>query len=375
MHWPESPALMAPLGDWFESHRRELPWRALELDGIHPDPYAVLVSELMLQQTQVATVIPYFKRWMERFPDASSLSDASDDEIHKFWEGLGYYRRARHLRASAQHIANHGWPTDIKGLIQLPGLGPYTAAAVASIAFQRPEPALDGNAFRVLARLLGIEGDPRLHAEPLRSWLRPALEKQGASRMTQGLMELGAMICTPDPKCGKCPLSVQCEARIMNATDRIPPIIQRIKPKESEIWLVAVEADGHWLLLEPAQKGLLAGLWKWPSVEAARLVGENLAAESGDTYTSHDLRSWPGWTQVYTHRREVVSPLHLRLEQRFEAPGGCRWIAAEDMARLALGKRDQRLRDLSKETGMAPLNDPPVASLLALIKHGANPVL
>ena len=166
--FPPSAPLLEPLAAWFEEVRRMLPWRALNLDAPHPDPYGVLVSELMLQQTQVATVIPYYQRWLLRFPDADALAAASDDEIHRHWEGLGYYRRASHLRAAAVAISLGGWPLDLPGLMALPGLGPYTAAALASIAFQWPEPALDGNAFRVLARLLGLREDPRQYADLLR---------------------------------------------------------------------------------------------------------------------------------------------------------------------------------------------------------------
>lgn len=373
MNWPDSPALLAPLGSWFDVHRRDLPWRDGDLCRPHPDPYAVLVSELMLQQTQVATVFPFFQRWMARFPDAAALSVASEDEVHKLWEGLGYYRRARHLQASAQHIATLGWPTDVDGLLTLPGLGPYTAAAVASIAFQWPEPALDGNAFRVLARLLGLEGDPKRHAKQLRSWLRPALEQLGASRLTQSLMELGATICSPAPKCMKCPLAVHCEARISGATDRIPPSVQRPKPQESELMLMAIEAEGCWLLREPAQKGLLAGLWKWPTLEATSVLKADLAADSTLTYASHELCTWPGWTQVYTHRRELVSPFHLRLAQRFLPPEGCRWVPGDELDNLALGKRDQRLRELLKGTGTMPLQGPSASWLLDHLRRDANP--
>lgn len=367
MLWPDSPALLAPIAPWFQTHRRDMPWRDADLDRVHPDPYAVLVSELMLQQTQVATVIPYFMRWMQEFPDVATLSAAGDHSIHKLWEGLGYYRRARYLQSAAQRIAAHGWPADFESLMELPGLGPYTAAAVASIAFQWPEPALDGNAFRVLARLLCIESDPKLHAKQLRSWLRPALEKHGASRITQALMELGARVCTSTPKCAECPLAARCAAHEAGATDRIPPPIQRVKPKVTELWLVAVESEGHWLLREPTQKGLLAGLWTWPAVDAASLAPDDLAAEPGLPYASLEPSAWPGWTQIYTHRREIVSPLLLRLGTRFEAPAGCRWIGGSELDRLALGKRDQRLRELLKEPGAIPWPGPPAFHLLARI--------
>src|SRR5512133_1012900 len=263
MSWPTAVDLLAPLAPWFDSARRDLPWRARDLDAAHPDPYAVLVSELMLQQTQVATVIPYFTRWMKQFPNPEVLAEADEDTLHKAWEGLGYYRRARFLKAAVGSIAAEGWPGDLEGLTGLPGLGPYTAAAVGSIAFQWPAPALDGNAFRVLARLLLIEGDPKVRATDLRAWLAPALAVHGPSRLTQALMELGATVCSPAPNCGACPLADRCLAYLANRTGEIPPVAKRAKPKASSLWLVAMEAEGHVLLHTPAAKGLLAGRRRW----------------------------------------------------------------------------------------------------------------
>jgi len=336
-----STELLVPLVTWFARHARDLPWRARNLDRSHPDPYAVLVSELMLQQTQVATVIPYFQRWMTRFPDPGTLALATDDEVHKLWEGLGYYRRARYLKAAATSIARVGWPQDLSSL---PGLGPYTAAAVAAIAFLRPEPALDGNAFRVLARLLGLVDDPRGRADELREWLRPALAAHGPSRITQGLMELGAMVCTPRPQCPHCPLEASCAAHGHGLTERIPPPKERIPVKSLEAWLVAIEAEGHWLLLRPVAKGLLAGLWRWPLLETA---ATSLAtAETSSVYTSWRIRTWKGWTQVYSHRKEKVVPVALEAPGTFPAPLGMVWVPAVELAALPLGRRDHRLRDL-----------------------------
>jgi len=358
MSWPASADLLAPLAPWFDRVRRDLPWRARELDAPHPDPYAVLVSELMLQQTQVATVIPYFTRWMDRFPTPRDLAEADEDTVHKAWEGLGYYRRARFLKAAAGSIAAEGWPGDLEGLTCLPGLGPYTAAAVGSIAFQWPAPALDGNAFRVLARLLLIEDDPKARAADLRVWLAPALTAHGPSRMTQALMELGATVCTPTPTCAACPLSDHCGARIASRIEEIPPVVKRAKPKVSALWLVAFEAEGRVLLHTPAAKGLLAGLWRWPALDA-----ETIPAQSTPP-CAHSLTAWPGWTQVYTHRREAVSPLHLRLDAHFMAVEGLRWIPMHDLPGLPLGKRDQRLRDLLATPGQAPLEAPDPAALI-----------
>lgn len=358
MSWPTSSDFLAPLAPWFDRVRRDLPWRAKDLDVPHPDPYAVLVSELMLQQTQVATVVPYFNRWMKQFPTARSLAEAGEDSVHKAWEGLGYYRRARFLKAAAGSIAAEGWPGNLEGLTGLPGLGPYTAAAVGSIAFQWPTPALDGNAFRVLARLLLLEGDPKERAAELRIWLTPALAAFGPSRLTQALMELGATACLPTPICAQCPLSPACGAHLAGRTADIPPVAKRAKPKASTLWLLAVEAQGHYLLQAPSAKGLLAGLWRWPTVEAAE------AAPRAPSPNDPPLLAWPGWTQVYTHRREAVSPLHLKLEQRFSAVDGLHWIPRPGLSALPLGKRDQRLRDLLDTAGQVPLEIPDVESLL-----------
>ena len=320
-------------------------------------------------------MIPYFRRWMERFPDVHCLAKASSDEVHKAWEGLGYYRRARYLQAAAASIAEHGWPEDFDSLLELPGLGPYTAAALASIAFQWPEPALDGNAFRVLARLLGIEGEPRAFAAPLRAWLRMALIDLGPSRTTQGLMELGAMVCTPLPRCTDCPLKNQCEALRMKATDRIPPARQRAKPKESELWLVALEAQGHWLLRNPAKKGLLAGLWTWPTVEVAAASQLSIAAESVLGYTAAAVRTWPDWTQVYSHRRELIHPLHFYLKERFEPLEGHSWIPSRELEKLAFGKRDSTFRELLKGEGTLTMGALGTRQILGSLRPGASPGL
>ncbi len=352
MDFPEATALLAPIAPWFEATRRAMPWRAENLGIPHPDPYAVLVSEAMLQQTQVATVIPYFTRWMERFPDPTSLATAPEEDVHKAWEGLGYYRRARLLQAAAQALVADGWPHDLEGLLELPGLGPYTAAAVGSIAFQWPVAALDGNAFRVLARLLCIEGDPKPHAPVLRSWLAPALSAHGPSRITQAVMELGATVCSPQPRCEVCPLAKDCRAKALGRQTEIPVPAKRSAPKESDLWLLAIEHDGEWLVHTPGGKGLLAGLWRWPT----RAVVEG-AAEGPLPY-GVEARAFPGWTQIYTHRRERVSPLHLHALNRPTSEPDQVWVTHQRLQELPMGKRDARLRDLLGGPGKAPLGLP-----------------
>ena len=356
MTWPASMDLLASLAPWFEGVKREMPWRAKDLDCPHPDPYAVLVSEVMLQQTQVATVIPYFERWMARFPNAASLAMAEEGAVHKAWEGLGYYRRCRFLQAAATRISKEGWPVDLAGLQSLPGLGPYTAAALGAIAFQWPTPALDGNAFRVLSRLLLIEGDPKREAATLRNWLRSGLIHLGPSRLSQALMELGATVCLPQPRCAQCPLALRCEANRQGRTEEIPPLGKRALVTEQDLWLLAVEAQGAFLLRRPQPKGLLAGLWRWPVL--ASPPQKVLDAVAEDPLEYQEVEAWEGWTQVYSHRKEKVSPLHFTLGNRFEAPEGCAWIEATELPSLALGRRDSKLRDLLKFKGQTPLSLP-----------------
>lgn len=338
MTWPASLPLLSPLAPWFDRVRRDLPWRAADLSHSHPDPWAVLVSELMLQQTQVDTVIPYFQRWMVAFPTPGALAEAPEEVAMKAWEGLGYYRRARFLQAAARILAATGWPTDLEGLRQLPGVGPYTAAALAAIAFQQPEAALDGNAFRVFARLLALEGDPTRQAAPLRSWLRPALAHLGPSRLTQAVMELGALVCSPVPTCAACPLAAGCQAHLQGRTRELPPPKVRAEVHRVSLHLLAITDGTRWLLHPPRDRGLLAGLWRWPSLTA-------MAPPSAQTALPGRTPTLPGWTQVYTHRREEITPWRLDIAPR-HAPEGLAWVEATRLPELPLGRRDQRLRHL-----------------------------
>lgn len=358
MPWPDAAPTLAPLGPWFEGARRRLPWRAADLGALHPDPYAVLVSEVMLQQTQVATVVPYFEAWMDRFPDLRTLATAPEEAVLQAWQGLGYYRRARNLHAAAQKLAVAGWPQDLESLRALPGLGPYTAAAVAALAFQLPEPALDGNLFRVLARLLALDGDPRLQARDLTAWLRPALAVHGPSRTLQGLMELGATHCAPGtPRCEACPLAAACEGFRQGRAGELPPPRPRIAVREEALWLLAFSCQGRWLLRTPQSKGLLSGLWRWPTLPGT--LPEGGAAPPSLAGTTHEP-----WTQVYTHRRERITPVLLATEgPSFPLAEGWRWVDTPRLATLPMGRRDQRLRALLLEPWLPCNRALPLAGL------------
>jgi A/G-specific adenine glycosylase len=260
---------------WYSRHRRTMPWRD------HPDPYAVWVSEIMLQQTRVETVIPYFERWMKLFPDINALANAKEQDVLNAWEGLGYYTRARNLHKTAKIIAsdfNGKLPRDLQALRQLPGVGRYTAGAIASIAFKMDEPTLDGNIRRVLSRLFDVTERADSSAGENILWDLAArnLPKGKAGDYNQALMELGSMICLPkNPRCLLCPLMGFCKAR-ENGTQEARPVLKPKKQVPRYIHAAAVIIQrGRVLLRQRPPDGLLGGMWEFPNVR----VGENPAGE------------------------------------------------------------------------------------------------
>lgn len=260
--------------DWYRRAKRSLPWRDTG------DPYAVLVSEVMLQQTQVATVIPYFERFMARFPSVDALADAPLDDVLRLWEGLGYYSRARNLQRAAQAIRERFGgvvPDRADDLLSLPGVGRYSAGAVASLGYNRRAPILDGNATRVLARLFRVAGNPKSAATGRILWeLAERVLPEGDARdFNTALMELGALVCVPSqPRCGDCPVSGVCEARRFDDAARFPELPPPTPTLAVTDVAVLVERDGAVLLAERPKGVVWAGLWELPR---ARLrEGESL---------------------------------------------------------------------------------------------------
>ncbi len=254
--------------DWFRRHRRELPWRETK------DPYAIWISEIMLQQTQVATVIPYYDRFLARFPTVEDLAAAETDEVLRHWAGLGYYSRARSLHAAARHIvAEHGgrFPHEEEQVLALPGVGRYTAGAIRSIAFDIPAPLLDGNVTRVLTRVLALRGDPK--SAPLHKKLWRIAEElvapKTASEFNQGMMELGALVCTPrNPDCGRCPVRRLCEANRLGLTRDLPETPARRPTVSVTLAAAAItDARGRLLIVQRQGEDLLEGFWELPTVE------------------------------------------------------------------------------------------------------------
>jgi A/G-specific adenine glycosylase len=258
---------------WYRRARRRLPWRALEGPA---DPYRVWVSELMLQQTRVETVIPYFHRFTERFPDVTCLAAATEAEVLALWSGLGYYSRARALHRAARILVeerNGRFPEDVESWMALPGVGPYTAGAIVSIAFGKPAPILDGNVARVLTRLHGLRGDPRSGALNRELWTlaKRMLPRRSISDFNQALMELGALVCTPrSPRCLVCPLRDDCVAKRDGQEELLPELPARAKTTEVVMGAAVVEERGKILFYRRTRTELLRDLWELPLGECAK---------------------------------------------------------------------------------------------------------
>ncbi|MGD9645040.1 MAG: A/G-specific adenine glycosylase [Pirellulales bacterium] len=250
---------------WFDRHARPLPWRASR------DPYRIWLSEVMLQQTQVATVVGYYERFVAALPTIADLAAADEQQVLKLWEGLGYYRRARQLHAAARQICQQHdgeFPTDREAVHALPGVGRYTAGAVLSIAFDAREPILEANTIRVLSRLLSYRGDPRSAAGQQRLWQAATdwLPRRRAGAFNQALMELGSEICTPrDPRCDDCPVALLCPTRAAGLQNKIPAPAR--KPRIEAVHQAAVvvrRRDGRLLLTQYRRGQRWAGLWDFP---------------------------------------------------------------------------------------------------------------
>lgn len=255
---------------WFETVRRDLPWRR------DRDPYRVWISESMLQQTRVEAVIPYFERFLSRFPTVVDLAVAPVEDVLAAWSGLGYYRRARSLHAAARVVVERHagrFPDSRAELLELPGVGPYTAGAVASIAFDRPEPLVDGNVARVLARLFALDMPQESAAFRAATWtiageLIDALDGRSPGIWNQALMELGALVCVPrEPRCGECPLRAHCRAFSGSRTHELPLPKVRPTPIDVELHIALVRVDARVLVTQRPPQGRMAGLWELPTIE------------------------------------------------------------------------------------------------------------
>jgi A/G-specific adenine glycosylase len=322
--------LRAALLRWYDAQARDLPWRRTR------DPYAIWVSEVMLQQTQVSVVLPYWTAFLARFPDVTALARASLDEVLAAWRGLGYYARARNLHTAARAVVErHGGqlPRDVEALRALPGFGRYTVGAVASIAFGRAVPLVDGNVARVLARLFGVEGATGEAGREKQLWaLAEALvagERPGD--WNQALMELGATVCRPEhPACLLCPLRGRCVALSSGRVADIPAPKVPVPRRALHLAVAAARRGDALLLVRRDGTGLFGGLWELPGVECA--PGSELAA----------LRArWPDLVgrpigrveRTLTHRALTIE---IFAAENLPPPEGARWVTAEEAQRLGI---------------------------------------
>jgi len=378
---PKSHRLVVSLLDWFAAHARDLPWRRTR------DPYAIWVSEIMLQQTQVKTVIPFWNRWMRELPTIEAAAKASPDKLHKLWEGLGYYTRVRNLQKAAQQMVNHRrdefhesqtknkvgdsrrsslrnlpvrFPEKFEDILALPGIGRYTAGAICSIAFNQPAPILDGNVIRVLTRIFGIAENPKAKETNARLWRlaeelvccaknakdakgecasptsRPSRGNSSCSHLNQSLMELGALVCTPrHAQCLICPVKHLCVAFKEDRVDKLPNLGERAKATTRRFIAFAIERGGKFLVRQRSDGVVNAHLWEFPNAEV-----HGGGWNANELFRSH----FPGSTaqlmplltvkHSITRYRITLEAFRVQLRNEITRPSGV-WRTPAQMRRLA----------------------------------------
>jgi A/G-specific adenine glycosylase len=359
MHFPLADLLF----DWYKINARTLPWRG------RLDPYAVWVSEIMLQQTRVETVIPYFERWMARFPHVAALAAASEGEVLAAWEGLGYYSRARNLHRAAQRVVTeHGGkiPADPQALRKLPGIGRYTAGAIASIAFGVDAAALDGNIRRVLARVFDVSEPANSAQGERRLWeLAEAVLPTGrAGDFNQALMDLGAMICTPrSPDCPRCPLNEVCRASLLGIQEQRPVLSPRPAVPHYTVTAAVIRRNGAVLIARRPSHGLLGGMWEFPG--GKQQAGEELpACLRREIREELDVEIDVGaplgvFRHGYTHFHVTLHAFECALaggEPRALEASEIRWVKPAELAAYPMGKIDRQISKVLGNIGFEKLD-------------------
>ncbi|HTR43354.1 MAG TPA: A/G-specific adenine glycosylase [Pseudomonadales bacterium] len=353
--------IVAAMLGWFSQNARDLPWRRTQ------DPYAIWVSEIMLQQTQVKTVLPFWERWMCELPTIEAVAKATPDKIHKLWEGLGYYTRVRNLQKAARQItekrkAESGnkseFPNKFDEVLALPGIGRYTAGAICSIAFNQPTPILDGNVMRVLTRIFGIDKDPREKGTNERLWelageLVFNAKTQSAQRrnkgnscsyLNQSLMELGALVCTPrNPQCLICPVKKLCVAFKENRTEELPNLGKREAATARRFVAFVLEHQGKFLIRQRPEKVVNAHLWEFPNVELngqALTPAEVFKSEFG--FVPPELEPLPPVKHSITRYRITLEAFRVSLK-RAPKMGQGMWLSHAEMSSLAFTSAHRKI--------------------------------
>lgn len=308
--------IVVPLLEWYDQQARILPWRS------QPTPYRVWVSEIMLQQTRVEAVKPYFARFMETLPTVQKLAECPEEELLKLWEGLGYYNRVRNMQKAARILVeeNDGEvPANFEELIKLPGIGKYTAGAIASIAFGIPVPAVDGNVLRVISRITGDERDISKESvkQSIAGEIQEMIPMRRAGDFNQSLIELGAIVCVPNgpAKCSECPVAHLCEAKLRNIVETLPKKAPK-KPRTTEEKTVLLIKDGEKIALHKRpKKGLLAGMYEFPNVEGILTEDEALEFVKKYRLTPLFIQKLEDSKHIFTHKEWHMTGYAIRVEE------------------------------------------------------------
>ena len=336
--------LRRPLLAWYRRHRRDLPWRRTS------DPYAIWVSEVMLQQTTVKAVRPYYEAFLARFPDVHALADSAEEDVLALWSGLGYYHRARNLRRGARHVVEgHGgaFPRTLEAALAVPGVGLYTASAVLSIAYGAPLPVVDGNVRRVLARLLALRGKEWTRDAAFYNLAEVLLDRDAPGDWNQALMELGATVCTPRrPSCPACPAREACRGRAEGDPEGLPESRRRRAPVDVTVAAVVVERRGRVLLVRRSEGRLMGRFWEVPQTS---LEGRGLADLVEEVRTRHGLDVEPG--ALLARARHAITFRRIRVEAyrgrlRREPPRDPErfvWAGPEELASLPMSSLTRKV--------------------------------
>jgi A/G-specific adenine glycosylase len=343
--------LVVNLLKWYDKNARDLPWRRTS------DPYAIWVSEIMLQQTQVKTAIPYWQRWMDRFPNLRALALAEPETVLKHWEGLGYYRRARMLHSAARILAEHSdgrFPEHFEEILNLPGVGCYTAGAIASIAFNQPKPIVDGNVVRVFARIERLNFPFKSNedyfwsqAESLISIAARNGSSRSCARFNQSLMELGATVCLPrNPLCEKCPINDICSARKHGDAEHFPVVQKREKMISLQMTALTLHHAGSFLMERAEAQAWNAGLWQFPTRMDAlyNQFPEKLLENFRNAERKESVLSVP---HVITRHRIQLKVYLANADRRFDTaslkPEEYRWVPIWELGSLAMSSAHRKI--------------------------------
>ncbi|MDF2549072.1 MAG: mutY [Chlamydiales bacterium] len=340
---------------WFLEEQRDLPWRFPEDTPQHGiDPYLVWISEIMLQQTQVSVVIPYFERWMERFPTIQELAKSSLEEVMKMWEGLGYYSRVRNIhKAAALIVTEYGgrFPAEREAIQALPGLGPYTTGALLAFAFRQKAAAIDGNVLRVIARLFAIEEaiDKNVGKKKVEAKALALLPDEKPWQITEALIELGAKVCQKQPRCSSCPIATACAARQQGMAAKLPvkAIKKTYEALSRAVWLI--EHEGAFLVQQEKRAQVMQGLFEFPYSEGENSPGQVQEKIIGQwPLTLSWIGHLPQVSHSFTRYRVLLTPFLFQAAERKSIPHHC-WLTLDELSQRPFSSGHRRLLEMLRQ--------------------------